>query len=230
MRRLVTLAATIGIAVVVVSAATRGWSVGATTKVDISKNEPGTPPADFQFLRTGEGDLGQWTVVRDTTAIDGAAIEHVSTDQHENRFALAIYAPLSSRDFKLSVRFKILRGTMQTAGIVARFVNVDSYYVVGVSALEERVDLSRVVDGKMERIWGTDADVALDHWQLLELEAKDDQFIISLDHVWLFTARDSSLMSDGQVGLWTEEDTITRFDRLEIEAFPVSEKRCCRIE
>jgi len=229
-RRLVTLAATIGIAVVVVSAATRGWSVGATTKVDISKNEPGTPPADFQFLRTGEGDLGQWTGVRDTTAIDGAAIEHVSTDQHENRFALAIYAPLSSRDFKLSVRFKILRGTMQTAGIVARFVNVDSYYVVGVSALEERVDLSRVVDGKMERIWGTDADVALDHWQLLELEAKDDQFIISLDHVWLFTARDSSLMSDGQVGLWTEEDTITRFDRLEIEAFPVSEKRCCRIE
>jgi hypothetical protein len=90
-RRLVTLAATIGIAVVVVSAATRGWSVGATTKADISKNEPGTPPADFQFLHTGEGDLGQWTVVRDTTAIDGAAIEHVSTDQHENRFALAIF-------------------------------------------------------------------------------------------------------------------------------------------
>jgi hypothetical protein len=229
-RRLVTLAATIGIAVVVVSAATRGWSVGATTKVDISKNEPGTPPADFQFLHTGEGDLGQWTVVRDTTAIDGAAIEHVSTDRHENRFALAIYAPLASRDFKLSVRFKVLKGTMQTAGLVARFVNVDSYYVVGVSALEERVDLSRVVDGKMERIWGTDADVALDHWQLLELEAKDDQFIISLDHVWLFTARDSSLMSDGQVGLWTEEDNITRFDRLEIEAFSASEKRCCRIE
>jgi hypothetical protein len=224
-RRLVTLAATIGIAVVIPSVATRGWSAGATTEVDIAKNEPGTPPADFQFLHTGEGEPGRWTVVRDTTAIDGAAIEHVSTDQHENRFALAIYAPLSSRDFKLSVRFKILKGTMQTAGLVARFANVDSYYVVGASALEERVDLSRVVDGKMERIWGTDADVALDHWQLLEL-----QFTISLDHVWLFTARDSSLMSDGQVGLWTEEDTITRFDRLEIEAFPVSEKRCCRIE
>ena len=83
MRRLVTLAATIGIAVVVASAATRGWSAGATTKVDIAKNEPGPPPADFQFLHTGEGDHGQWTVVRDTTAIDGAAIEHVSTDQHD---------------------------------------------------------------------------------------------------------------------------------------------------
>jgi hypothetical protein len=229
-RRLVTLAATIGIAVVLASAATRGWSAGATTEVDIAKNEPGTPPADFQFLHTGEGEPGRWTVVRDTTAIYGTAIEHVSTDQHENRFALAIYAPLSSRDFKLSVRFKILKGTTQTAGLVARFANVDSYYVVGASALEERVDLSRVVDGKMERIWETDADVALDHWHLLELQAKDDQFTISLDRVWLFTARDSSLLSDGQVGLWTEEDNITRFDRLEIEAFPASEKRCCRTD
>jgi hypothetical protein len=47
---------------------------------------------------------------------------------------------------------------------------------------------------------------------------------------WLFTARDSTLPGDGQVGLWTEEDNVTRFDRLEIETFPASEKRCCRIE
>jgi hypothetical protein len=225
MRRLVTVAATIGMVAAVASAATRGWTVGTTTKVDIAKNESGAPPADFSFLRTGEGESGRWTVVR-----DGIAIEHVSTDQHENRFPLAIYAPLSSKDVKVSVRLKIIKGTMQTAGIAARFVDTNNYYVVDASALEERVDLFRVVNGKKERIWGTDADVARNRWHLLELQANDDQFTISLDRNWLFTARDSTLPSDGQVGLWTEEDNVTRFDRLEIEAFPVSENRCCRIE
>jgi hypothetical protein len=229
-RRLVTLAATIGMVAVVASAPHPGRTVGTTTTFDIIQSEFGTPPPDFDFLQTGEGEPGRWTVVRDTTAMDGTAIEHVSTDQHENRFSLAIYAPVSSKDFKLRVRFKIIKGTMQAAGIAARFRDVDSYYVVIASALEERVDLFRIVNGKKERIWGTDADVVRDRWHLLELQANDDQFTISLDRNWLFTARDSTLPGDGQVGLWTEEDNITRFDRLEIETFPASEKRCCRIE
>lgn len=230
MRRLVTLAATIGIAAVVASAPHPGRTVGTTTTFDTTQSEFGTPPPDFDFLQTGDGEPGRWTVVRDTAAMDGTAIEHVSTDQHENRFSLAIYAPVSSKDFKVKVRFKIMKGTMQAAGIAARFLDVDSYYVVIASALEERVDLFRIVNGNKERIWGTDADVVRDRWHLLELQANDDQFTISLDRNWLFTAWDSTLPSDGQVGLWTEEDNVTRFDRLEIETFPASEKRCCRIE
>jgi hypothetical protein len=229
-RRLVTLAATIGIAAVVASAPHPGRTVGTTTTFDTTQSEFGTPPPDFDFLQTGDGEPGRWTVVRDTAAMDGTAIEHVSTDQHENRFSLAIYAPVSSKDFKVKVRFKIMKGTMQAAGIAARFLDVDSYYVVIASALEERVDLFRIVNGRKERIWGTDADVVRDRWHLLELQANEDQFTISLDRNWLFTAWDSTLPGDGQVGLWTEEDNVTRFDRLEIETFPASEKRCCRIE
>ena len=67
-------------------------------------------------------------------------------------------------------------------------MDVDNYYVVGASALEERVDLFRVVNAKKERIWGTDANVTLDHWHVLEVEAKQDQFTISFDRNWLFTA------------------------------------------
>ena len=63
---------------------------------------------------------------------------------------------------------------------------------------------------------------ALDHWHVLEVEAKQDQFTISLDRKWLFTAPDTTLLSDGRFGLWTEEDNVTRFDRLQIDAFPAS--------
>src|SRR3954467_12890615 len=120
-RPLVTLAVNIGVAVVVASAPHPGRTVGTTTTFDITKSEFGTPPTDFDFLQTGEGEPGRWTVVRDATAIDGTAIEHVSTDQHENRYSLAIYAPVSTKDFKLSVRFKIMKGTMQAAGLPPAF-------------------------------------------------------------------------------------------------------------
>jgi hypothetical protein len=229
-RRIVTLAAAIALAAAVASVPDPARTVGTTTTLDGTKSEIGMPPPDFDFLQTGEGEPGRWTVVRDATAVDGSAMEHVSTDQHENRFSLAIYAPVSAKDFKVSVRFRIMKGTMQAAGIAARFLDVDSYYLVSASALEERLDLFRIVNGKKERIWGTDADVVRDRWQLLELQAIGDEFTVSLDRNWLFTARDSTWPGEGQIGLWTEEDNVTRFDRLEIETFPTSEKRCCRIE
>jgi hypothetical protein len=222
---IVTLAAAVGAAVLVAGTATHGWSAGASTKIDITENEVGAPPADFEFLRTGEGELGRWTTVRDPTAAEGIAIEHVSMDQHENRYPLAIYSPLSSKNVEISVRFKIIKGAMRTAGIAARFQDIDNYYVVSASALEERVDLFRVLNGKLERIWGTDADVGPYHWHILGLVADHDQLTVSLDKKWLFTARDRTFLADGQIGLWTEEDNTTRFDQLEVRALPWSEER-----
>jgi hypothetical protein len=229
-RRIATLAAAIALAAVVATASDPARTVGTTTTFDVTKSKIGTPPADFDFLQAGEGEPGRWTVVRDVTAIDGTAIEHANTDPHENRYSLAIYAPVSTKDFKLHVRFKIMKGTMQAAGIAVRFVDVGSYYLISASALEQRLDLFRIVNGKKERIWGTDADVVRDRWHRLELQAIDDEFTVSLDRNWLFTARDSTLQGEGQIGLWTEEDNVTRFDRLEIESFATSEKQCCRVE
>jgi hypothetical protein len=200
------------------------FAVDARVSVDLGEHRIGAPPEDFDFAVTGPGQPGQWTVVRDTTATDGVAIEQSSKDPTENRFPLAIYAPLSPKDFEVSVRFKIVNGTMQSAGIAARFVNADNYYVVSASALEERVDLFRVVR-KMERIWGTDADVTRYHWHKLGLVAEHDQFTVFLDDTWLFTAQDRTFLADGRIGLWTEEDNVTRFDRLEITPLPWSEAR-----
>ena len=179
------------------------FAVDARVSVDLGEHRIGAPPEDFEFAITGHGQPGQWTVVRDSTATDGVAIEQSSMDPTENRFPLAIYAPLSPKDFEVSVHFKIVNGTMQSAGIAARFMDAGNYYVVSASALEERVDLSRVVNGKTERIWGTDADVTRYHWHKLGLVAKHDQFTVFLDDKWLFTAHDRAFLADGRIGLWT---------------------------
>ena len=200
-------------------------AVDGKASIDLGENRIGVPPEDFDFEITGQGQPGQWTVVRDVTAIDGAAIEQSSTDPTENRFPLAIYRRLSLKNLEASARLRLIKGTMQTAGIAFRFVNADNYYVVSASALEERVDLFRVLAGKMERIGGTEADVVLNHWQMLGLVAQGDQFTVSLDNKWLFTVWDRTFSTDGCIGLWTEEDNVTRFDQFEIKALPWSEDR-----
>ena len=200
-------------------------AVDGKASIDLGENRIGVPPEDFDFEITGQGQPRQWTVVRDVTAIHGAAIEQSSTDPTENRFPLAIYRRLSLKNLEASARLRLIKGTMQTAGIAFRFVNADNYYVVSASALEERVDLFRVLAGKMERIGGTEADVVLNHWQMLGLVAQGDQFTVSLDNKWLFTVWDRTFSTDGCIGLWTEEDNVTRFDQFKIKALPWSENR-----
>jgi len=195
----------------------------AATETEIANNGIGVPPADFEFWRTGEGELGDWAIVRDSTAAAGVAIEQFSRDPTENRYPLAIYRPLSLKNLAISARFKIIAGTMQTAGIAVRLVNAGNYYVVAANALEGRVDLFRFVDGKSHRIAGTDAEVVRRHWHLLELTAEDDRFMVSLDRKRLFTARDRGFVKDGHIALWTEEDNVTRFDQILITALPSPE-------
>src|SRR5262249_7020312 len=152
----------------------------------------------------------------DPSAVTHAAIEHVSRDRHEDRYPLAIYNSISLRNVAVAVRFKIVAGTMQTAGIAVRLADERNYYAITASALDSRVDLYRVLDGRIERIAGVDADVVTDHWQTLAVTAKGDQFTVSMDAKPLFTAWDRTLSSDGRIALWTEDDNITRFDQIEI--------------
>jgi hypothetical protein len=39
----------------------------------------------------------------------------------------------------------------------------------------------------------------------------------------LFTGWDQTFLADGRIGLWTQEDNVTRFDQFEITALPWSE-------
>jgi hypothetical protein len=185
-------------------------------RVEMGKSIIGTPPAEFDFRITGEGELGQWAVVDDPTAVTGRAIEHVSIDQHEDRFPLAVYQPVSLENVRLTVRLKIISGTMLTAGMAVGVRDHGNYYSVGASALEQRVDLSLFQNGQVKRLESVDADIARGRWYVLGLIVNDDHFAVSLDGKLLFTAFDRSRGKDGHVALWTREDNVTRFDQIEI--------------
>jgi hypothetical protein len=195
------------------------------TTIDLTKSSIGSPPSYFEFQRTGQGDLGQWTLVHDPTAGGGVAIEHVSTDPHDDRFPLAIYRPIAAENVEVKVRLKIVSGPSLTAGFAVSLRNPDSYYAISANAFEQRVDLLLFSDGKPSRVDSVEAEVMPDRWHTLGVTLNDDHFKVSLDEKVLFTTFERTRMKDGHIALWTQEDTMTRFDRIEIRMLPPTEWR-----
>ena len=195
------------------------------TTIDLTKSAIGSPPSDFEFHRTGQGDLGQWKLVRDPTAAEGVAIEHVSTDQHDDRFPLAIYQPIAAENLEVKVRLKIMPGLSLTAGFAVSLRNPNSYYAISANAFEQRVDLLLFTDGKAQRVESAEADVMPDRWHTLGVTLNDDHFTVSLDQKVLFTTFERTRMKDGHIALWTQEDTVTRFDRIDVHVLAPTEWR-----
>ncbi len=197
----------------------------AATNIDIGTNEIGVPPAKFESLPFGDGKKG-WTVVRDATAKTGIAIEQAGVQTTEDRFPLAIYKPASLKNAEISLRLNAAGGKSdQGGGVAVRLSSPQNYYLVQLDALRDRVLFSLVSNGASEEIVGVDADIASHTWHTLAVRAKDDEFVVSLDGIWMFTAFDKTLSQAGRIALWTEGDSRTRFDSISITPLPASEER-----
>jgi len=184
--------------------------------IDVGHNV-GAPPAHFDFLPAGEEQRNPWTLIEDGTAAAGLAIERRSTPSTVDH-SLAIYSVAPPKDAEISLRIKATGGTEdQGGGIALRLAGPDSYYLVEMDARRDRVVFLRVANGAAEEIVGVDADIATNEWHRLAVRAVDDEFVVSLDGVWAFTAFDKVLSSSGRIALWTASDSITRFDQIEIE-------------
>jgi hypothetical protein len=197
----------------------------ALLTIDLARQSVGKPPADFDFAITGEGELGRWSVVGDPTATAGAAIEHRSDDTHEDRFPLAVFRPISAENVDFTARVKIISGTLLAAGIAVGVRSPNSYYAIALSALEHRVDVLLVLNGRVERLESAEAEIARDRWHELRVLVNDDHFTVTVDGAKLITTYDRSRRKDGRVALWTQEDNVTRFDRIAIQALPDTEYR-----
>jgi Galactocerebrosidase, C-terminal lectin domain len=191
------------------------------TMIAIEKMNVGSAPADFDFGRTGQGGPGQWVVVSDASATDGRAIEQSSTDQTDYRFPLAIYKPLSAKNFDVSLRFKAVVGSVdQAGGIALRLIDPDNYYVLRANALEDNVRFYRVTNGRRVQIAGVNTKVTANEWHALGLKAEGERFTVMFDGKEQYQATDNSITAAGKVALWTKADSVTRFDRVEIKTLP----------
>ena len=210
----------------VLCSASDGLSQSAATAIGIAKMDVGSPPAGFQFARTGQGDLGRWIVVNDETSLAGRAIEQSSTDRTDYRFPLAILDSVAAKNVDVSLKFKPVAGHVdQAGGIAVRVLDGDNYYVVRANALEDNVRFYRVVKGRRQQIDGVNTKVASGEWHSLGLKARGDRFTIEFDGKTLFTTSDKTFAGPGKVALWTKADSVTRFDQIAIDVPPEQEQR-----
>ena len=197
-----------------------------TTRIDIGMGEIGAPPAEFELSPSSEANQASWTIVRDATAKAGLAFEHTGVQAAEDRPPLAIYKSASLKNAEINLRLNATGGkSNQGGGLAVRLSSPQDYYLVQLDALRDRVLFSVVRTGVSEEIIGVDADIASHAWHTLTVRAKDDEFIVSLDGTWVFTAFDKAQSPAGRIALWTEGDSITRFDSIAITPLPMSEER-----
>jgi len=197
-----------------------GFSQSAATAISIAKMDVGSPPAGFQFARTGQGELGRWIVVSDETSSAGRAIEQSSTDRTDYRFPLAIISSVDAKNVDVSLEFKPVAGRVdQAGGIAVRVLDGDNYYVVRANALEDNVRFYRVVKGRRQQIDGVNIKVTSGKWHSL-LKAQGDRFSVAFDGKTLFTTSDKTFAGPGKVALWTKADSVTRFDQIAVDVLP----------
>ena len=188
--------------------------------MDFSRLSANLEP-DFTLWRTGEGEAGKWTIVADPTAANGQALGQLSNDRTDYRFPLAIYKPYSGKDLELSVRFKAVAGTVDEAGgIVLRLSTPDDYYVARANALEDNVRFYHVIRGRRTELKSASPKVSANEWHTLSLKAEGDRFTITFNGKQLYTVADKAIAQAGRVALWTKADSVTRFDRIEINPLP----------
>ncbi len=198
--------------------ATAARAQGMGGSIDLSRYAVGPLPPEFlTSWRTGQGAVSDWRVVEDSSASQGNAIAQLSADPTDYRFPLAVYQPLQAQDVEASIRFKAVSGKGdQAGGLAVRLTDADSYYVVRANALEDNVNLYRVVKGRRQQIAGASAKVPSGVWHTLILRAEGDRLSVSFDGKPLLTHNDRTFNGPGKVALWTKADSVTHFDRLEI--------------
>ena len=196
------------------------WSLCVWTQpASLAEAEASSPPKGFTFALTGKGAPGRWQVVADETAQNGHALAQTDADRTDYRFPLAIYDEIVAADVEITVHFKAVSGKIdQAAGVVVRFADANNYYVARANALEDNVRFYRVVKGDRQQIASTSVKVSSGQWHDLALRAQGNSFTVTYDGKPVLTAKDSTFTAAGKTGLWTKADSVSYFDRIEINA------------
>ncbi len=185
--------------------------------INFEKDTVGQPPAGFTSYATGEGPAGKWLVQEMADAPSGKqVVVQTDADDTDNRFPVLIADKEDYADVDVSVKGKAISGKGdQGIGLVFRFRDPQSYYVVRANALENNVRLYKMVNGRRKQFAGADVKVASGRWHTLRVVARGDHLVCYFNGEKLIDAQDATYTM-GKVGLWTKADSVTAFADLTV--------------
>lgn len=198
-------------------AAAQQPAAGSKT-LSFDKDPVGSPPAGFDFARTGQGAEGNWVVRAEKDSANNHVLVQESADPTDYRFPLAVVTEGSWKDVTLSVRAKPLSGRVdQGFGMVWRYKDANNYYITRCNADEDNCTIYHTVKGSRRAFQNKPVKVAKNAWHTLKLEAAGSHFVVWFDGTKVLEANDDTFKDAGRVGLWTKADSVIEFDDFKIE-------------
>ena len=136
----------------------------------------GKVPGGFTSYATGGGPEGKWLVTEISDAPSGKhVVEQTDADPTDVRFPVLIADDGEYADLEVSAKAKAISGKGdQGMGLVFRFRDPKSYYIVRANALEDNFRLYRMVNGKRLQFAGTSVKVASKQWHTILVVPKGD--------------------------------------------------------
>jgi membrane-bound inhibitor of C-type lysozyme len=184
---------------------------------DFHGDEIGNAPSGWTSYASGGGPPGKW-MVRSMEDAPGAKQVVVQTDADatDTRFPILIKDQEEYGDLDVSIRGKAISGKVdQGIGLVFRFRDPKSYYVMRANALENNVRLYKMVNGNRLQFAAVNTKVTSGTWHTLRAVAKGDRITCYFDGKQVISASDKTYAS-GKVGLWTKADSVIAFDDLTV--------------
>jgi hypothetical protein len=188
------------------------------TTIDFEHFETGPVPKDFTPFLGGSGKESAWQIKSEPSALSGTKVlAQTSYDQIDNRFPMLVYNDVTAKNVRVAVQFKTLSGKIdQAAGIIVRFQDSEHFYVVRANALENTVQLYRVVEGVHHVVTSKNVHVEPGKWHSLNTMTDGAHVTVFFDGQQLLDVRDDTFSTAGKIGLLTKSDGVTLFDDLQV--------------
>ena len=122
--------------------------------------------------------------------------------------------PTEYSDFTLEAQFKPIKGYFDcSGGLIVRYANPENYYVLALGCPSDYVQLIRMYKGKIDQLQQKVVAIDAGNWYKVKLEVQGDHFLAYDEGKMLFDVQDSKI-AKGRIGLWSSNDSQTRFDNL----------------
>jgi Domain of Unknown Function (DUF1080) len=192
-------------------------AVAQTKSFNFDMDAVDRPPSEFTSYATGGGPAGKWLVRELPDAPSGKhVVMQTDADRTDTRFPVLIANQGEYADLDLSMKAKSISGKIdQGMGLVFRFRDPKSYYIVRANALENNFRLYKMVNGRRLQFAGANVKVASGQWHTLRVVAKGDHIVCYFNGKPLIDAHDKTYTT-GKIGLWTKADSVIAFDDLQV--------------
>lgn len=185
----------------------------AQTLVRTFDEDPaGASPRGFTFAEARGASSDLWTIER--TGGHGVLVHRRADRGHG--FALAVLDGVAYRSVEVSVRTRLVGGA-RDGGLVWRYQDEANYYLARLDLGGQDLALYRVERGHRVRLEDEhDLELDPDAWHTLKVRHEGERIRVYLDGIKVLEDRERSRRTDGRVGLWSADDSVSWFDDLRV--------------